>query len=321
MKSERPITIYAAAGANLLIAVAKFCAAAVTGSSAMVSEGIHSVVDTGNQLLLLLGLHASKKPPDELHPFGHGKELYFWSLIVAVVLFVGGGGFSIADGYHRLQNPEPMKDPLWNYIVLAVAAVAEGFSWTLALRKLRQHKPADQSHWRAVRDSKDPGVFVVLAEDTAALLGIAIAAVGVFMSHQFDLVVADGIASLLIGMVLLAVAWFLIGESRKLLLGEAADLSTRQAIRRIVLEDPTVVRAQPPLTMHLGPENILVYFGLEFRATASSADVADAIDRIEHRIRQQNPSIKQIFIEAEALRPKTGTAPAGDTPRSRGDRG
>ncbi len=304
MAAEKPTTVYAAAGANLLIAGAKFTAALFTGSSAMLSEGIHSVVDTGNQLLLLLGLHASGKPPDELHPFGHGKELYFWSLIVAVLLFLAGGGMAIVEGIRHLQNPEPVESVVWNYAVLGVAAAAEGFSWYLALRKLRRHKAGDESVWRAWRDSKDPSVFVVLAEDSAALLGIAIAALGIFVSWWFRYPMADGMASLLIGIVLAAVAFFLVIESRKLLIGEAADPRTRREIERIVREDPCVERAHPPLTMHFGPNHVLVYLGLEFVAAASSGEVAAAIDRMEKRIHSALPAVKQIFIEAEALRGK-----------------
>ncbi|MFN2242870.1 MAG: cation diffusion facilitator family transporter, partial [Anaerolineae bacterium] len=250
--SERPITVYGAMAANAVIGVSKFAAGIISGSSAMLSEAIHSVVDTGNELLLLLGIHRSRKPADELHPFGHGKELYFWSLIVAILLFGLGGGMSIYEGISHLRHPAVIKDPTWNYVVLGIAFIAEGTSWAIALNKLLKKKKAGQGIWDAVRASKNPAVFVVLAEDSAALLGILVAFLGVLLGHTFRNPYLDGAASIIIGLILATVAGFLSYESRDLLVGESADADVLQAIRRLAEADPAVVGVSRPLTMHFG---------------------------------------------------------------------
>jgi cation diffusion facilitator family transporter len=300
--SENPITVYAAIGANLLIAMAKFVAATFTGSSAMVAEGIHSVIDTGNEGLLLLGLRRSRKPADELHPFGYGKEIYFWSLIVAILLFGVGGGLSVYEGWSALRHPEVLKDPIWNYGVLAVALVAEGASWWIALKKLLANQPSDGHPFRAFRASKDPAVFVVVGEDSAALLGILVAAAGVFFSHRLDSPVIDGVASIIIGLILGGVAILLVYESRALVLGESADPALVRGVHEITERDPAVLRARPPLTMQLAPERVLVNMDIEFRPEVSTAELVTAIDRIESAIRDAHPSVERIFLEVESLR-------------------
>jgi cation diffusion facilitator family transporter len=300
--SERPITVYGAIASNLVIAAAKFFAAFVSGSSAMLSEGIHSVVDTGNELLLLLGVHRSRKPADDMHPFGHGQELYFWSLIVAILLFGLGGGMSSYEGISHLQHPIDIRDPTWNYVVLGVAFVAEGTSWVVALRKLLEKKKEGQSFWRALRNSKNPAVYTVLAEDSAALAGIVVALLGVFFGHRLHNPSLDGAASIVIGAILVTVALFLVFESRDLLLGESADADIVQEIRKLAESDPAVLRVSRPLTMHFGPDQVLLNLDIEFRPELSAAEVTAAVDRVEARIRTARPNIRRIFIEAESLK-------------------
>jgi cation diffusion facilitator family transporter len=299
--------VYGAIAANAVIGVSKFAAGIISGSSAMLSEAIHSVVDTGNELLLLLGIHRSKKPADELHPFGHGKELYFWSLIVAILLFGLGGGMSIYEGISHLRHPAVIKDPTWNYVVLGIAFIAEGTSWAIALNKLLKRKKAGQGIWDAVRASKNPAVFVVLAEDSAALLGIVVAFLGVLLGHTLSNPYLDGAASIIIGLILATVAAFLSYESRDLLVGESADADVLQAIRRLAEADPAVVGVSRPLTMHFGPEQVLLNLDIEFRPDLSASEITAAVDRLEAGIRKERPSIKRIFIEAESL--KGGTSP------------
>jgi cation diffusion facilitator family transporter len=300
-QSERPITVYAAVGSNLAIAAAKFAAALITGSSAMLAEAIHSVVDTGNELLLLLGIRRSVRPADALHPFGHGKELYFWSLIVAILLFGLGGGMSIYEGISHLQHPVEIRDPTWNYVVLGVAFVAEGTSWVIAVRKLLEGRREGQSAWRTMRTSKDPTVYTVVAEDSAALAGVLVAFLGVLLGHRLHDPYLDGTASIVIGLILATVAGYLAVESRDLLVGESAGTDVVEDIRALAEADPAVVQASRPLTMHFGPDRVLLNLDIEFRPELTADEVAAAVDRLEARIREAHPSIRRIFIEAEAL--------------------
>lgn len=300
--SKHPITVYGAMAANAVIAVSKFAAGIISGSSAMLSEAIHSVVDTGNELLLLLGIHRSKKPADELHPFGYGKELYFWSLIVAILLFSLGGGMSIYEGISHLQHPVEIRDPSWNYVVLGIAFVAEGTSWAIALKKLLEKKNRNQGFWEALHASKNPAVFVVLAEDSAALAGILVAFLGVLLGHQLRSPYLDGAASVVIGLILTAVAGFLAYESRDLLVGESADEEVVQSIRKLAQADPAVVGVSRPLTMHFGPDQVLLNLDIEFESSLTASEVTAAVDRLEAIIRKERPSIKRIFIEAESLK-------------------
>lgn len=299
--SPRPTAIYGALAANLAIAAAKFIAAAITGSSAMLAEGIHSIVDTGNELLLLLGIKRSARPADDNHPFGHGKELYFWSLIVGILLFGIGGGMSVYEGITHIQHPAEKGNPAWSYIVLAVSFVAEAISWLIALREfLAQKKQA--TLWSALLHSKDPTVYTVLAEDSAALLGIAIAFLGVFLGHELDWPYADGIASIIIGVMLAAVAVFLVHQSRGLLVGESADPALIARIRELAQAEPSVERVFRPLTMHFGPDQVLVNMSIGFRPDLSAEEIAATIERLEASIRAALPSVRHIFIEAQSLR-------------------
>jgi cation diffusion facilitator family transporter len=300
--SESALTVYAAIAANFIIAVAKFAAATVTGSSAMISEGIHSVIDTGNEALLLLGLKRSRKPPDELHPFGYGKEIYFWSLIVAILLFGIGGGLSVYEGLSHIRHPEELQNPLWNYLVLGVALVAEGVSWGIAMRNLLTDRTSKVGVFQAFRRSKDPAVFVVVGEDTAALLGVLVAAGGVFLSHRLRAPWIDGSASIVIGLILAGVALMLVYESRALIVGETADLRLVRDVHAIAENDPAVLRARPPLTMQMSPDEVLINMDVEFHSRLSPAELISAIDRIEAKIRERHPSVGRIFLEVNTVR-------------------
>jgi cation diffusion facilitator family transporter len=297
---EKPVAIYGALAANLAIAVTKFVAAGFTGSSAMISEGIHSLVDTGNQILLLLGIRKSKKPPDQDHPFGHGMELYFWSLVVAMLLFGVGGGMSVYEGITHLLHPHPLEDPTWNYISLGIAFVFEGFSWILAMRQLRP-LIRERGLWKALRTSKDPSILVLFFEDSAALAGLILAFLGIFLGHLWNSPLADGIASILIGLLLAGVATLLVRESKGLLLGESVEPGILEDIRAIVGSDPAVAEAKYPLTMHLGPEEVLMNLELDFRPGLQPGKITESVNRLEQEIQRRHPEIRRIFIEARAL--------------------
>jgi len=298
---KRPIVVYGALGGNFAIAVMKFGAAAITGSSALLSEGIHSVVDTGNQLLLLLGIRRSGQAPDRVHPFGYGKELYFWTLLVAIILFGVGGGVAFYEGVTHLLHPQPVEDPFVGYVVLAIAFIIESVIWVLAFRSFLPTVGED-GIWHALRAGKDPTIVTVLAEDTAAMMGIVIASLGLFLSHRFDDSFFDAAASILIGILLAGVAIFLAFESRGLLVGESAGREVVEDIERIVAADPAVLSARRPLTMHLGPHEILVNLGVEFRPGISTAEIVQAVERLEQAIRAVHPDATRVAIEAEALR-------------------
>jgi cation diffusion facilitator family transporter len=298
--SKKPVAVYGAIASNLSIAVVKFIAAAITGSSAMLSEGIHSVVDTGNQALLLLGTRLGKKPADDSHPFGYGKELYFWGLVVAIILFGVGGGMSIYEGITHIQHPAELSEPTWNYAVLVFAFVAEGISFGIALREF-SHARGRGGFWDELHDSKDPAIFVVLYEDFAALSGLVIAAVGITLSHIFENPAIDGMASIVIGILLASIAVFLAYESRLLLLGESANETTVKRIHALVTQDPDVVSARRPYTIHFGPNEILLALDIQFTHDLSEIDLVGVIDRLERKIQFEIPLIKHIFIEAESL--------------------
>jgi len=299
--SKNPVTVYAAIIANFLIAVSKFVVAGITKSSAMLSEGIHSVADTGNQALLLLGIRLSKQPANEDHPFGYGKELYFWSLIVAIILFGVGGGMSLYEGIIHIQHPVLVKNPTWNYIVLGVAVVVEAIAFAIAFRALAA-SAGEKNMWQAAISSKDPTIFIVLFEDAAALAGLLVAFLGVFFAQRLGLPVLDGVASILIGVILMGIATLMAFESRKLLIGEAADPAITSSITDIVSQDEDIQEVLRPMTMHLGPEEVLLNMDLVFKEGLSTGSIAAAIDRLETKIRKRHPRVKRIFLEAETLR-------------------
>ena len=293
------IAVYGAITANVAIAATKFAVAAITGSSAMLSEGIHSTVDTGNGILLLIGTRLAERPATPEHPFGHGKELYFWSLIVAVLIFGLGGGLSIFEGLQHIVDPESIRDAKWNYFVLGAAALFEGASFTVALRVFLQTMDG-RPFWRALHASKDPATYTVLAEDAAALAGLAVAAVGIFISHHYGIPEADGAASVVIGGILAGVAVLLIREARGLLIGEGIRADTAAAIRRLLDAHPLVRHVGPLLSMYIGADQVLLTLDAEFDPRASAADIAAAIEELEEAIHQRFDKITRIYIEAVA---------------------
>jgi cation diffusion facilitator family transporter len=302
--SGSKIGLYGALGANLGIAVIKFIAAAVTGSSAMISEGIHSLIDTGNAVLLLYGIKQSKKLPDREHPFGFGKELYFWTLIVGVLIFAIGGGMSVYEGITHCINPKELEDPFWDYLVLFFSFIFEGISTLIILRELKSHK-GDKSFWKAIMQSKDPSVYAVMYENAADMIGILIAFFGVFLGHYLNNPYLDGAASIFIGLMLGVVAILLLRQSKSLLVGEAADRDLIDSIDEIVRKDHSVELIREPLTMHMSPDDILLILDIRFKKGMSTNDVEAAIDRMEDTIRQKHPMIRKIFMEANAIKEVT----------------
>jgi cation diffusion facilitator family transporter len=294
--------VYAAIFANLAIAASKFGGYLFTRSSAMLAEAVHSSVDTGNELLLLFGMKRSRRPADKLHPFGHGKSLYFYSLLVAVYIFGIGGGMTFWEGVSRLRNPEPATHVLWNYIILGFAAVFESYSWTVSRRELMARRRHEESLWRRILNSKDPSVFTVFMEDSASLVGILLAFLGILLSQLTQNPLWDALASILIGITLAVVAVFLGRESGALLVGEGAHEAEVEDIRKIIEQEPAVERVGDLLTMQLGPEEILLNADIQFRNGLSVPELESTIDRLESRIRQSQPAIKRIFLEAESLR-------------------
>jgi cation diffusion facilitator family transporter len=294
--AESRVAVYGAIAANVAIASVKFVVAGVSGSSAMLSEAVHSLVDTGNGLLLLVGLHRSQRPANVEHPFGYGRELYFWSLIVAVLIFGLGGGVSLYEGVQHMRHPQPLRDAGWTYLVLAFATVFEGISFFIALRQFRR-EAAGQPLWRAMRQSKDPLTYTVLAEDGAALVGLVLAALGVFFSHWLDMPVLDGLASLLIGCLLAGVAVLLIRESRGLLVGEGVRPETARAIRALALDEPGVRATGPALSMYIGPEEALLTLDLYFEPQASGDDMIRTIGRLGREITRRYPKVSRVTLQ------------------------
>ncbi len=306
--AESKIAVYGAIAANSAIAVTKFIVAGVTGSSAMLSEAVHSTVDTGNGILLLIGMSRSQQPATPKHPFGHGKELYFWSLIVAVLIFGLGGGISFYEGVQHVLAPVPLTDPFWNYVVLAAAAVFEGASLGVALHQFQSEK-GPHPFWRALHTSKDPSTYTVIAEDSAALLGLLIAGVGIWASHTFQLPVLDGVASILIGLLLAGVAVLLVSEARGLLVGEGVRPETAEQLRQLALRPDEVRSASMPLTMYMGPDDVLLAIDVAFRNGTPAEQTARVVNAIERDMRAQFPRIRRIYIEAHEERDDPNDVP------------
>ena len=298
--ADSKLAVFGAIASNVAIAVLKFVGAAATGSSAMLSEGIHSTVDTGDGLLLLVGMRMADRPADQRHPFGYGKELYFWSLIVAVLIFGVGGGVSIYEGVLRLLSPKPLEDPGWSYAILACAALFEGSSFTIALVQFKR-SIGKQPFWKALRNSKDPTLYTVMAEDSAALAGLCAAAIGLWGSHSLGMPAFDAGASIVIGLLLCSVSSLLIYQSRTLLVGEGVEPEIADAIRTIAQGETCVHRAGWPLSMHLGPDDVLLALDAEFKDGVPAEDVSAAVNRIERKIRARFPEIGRIYIESRAV--------------------
>ena len=298
--SSSPFAIYAAIAGNVLVAVTKFAAAAFTGSSAMLSEAIHSLVDTGNGGLLLLGRRMAAKPASRAHPFGHGLQLYFWTFVVAVMIFGVGGGVSIIEGIDKIRIPHPIEDAYVNYIVLGLAIVFEGASWIVAFREF-----AKQRRQRGLIDSmvetKDPTNIAVLLEDSAALLGLVVALGGVAGSQFLGMPVLDGTASVVIGLILCGTAGFLGTQCQSLLIGEAVAPKVREGIEKIALSEPGVISANDVLTMHFGPADVLVALSLDFADHLSAGHVETAVSQIERRIKAAHPEVTRVFVEMQTF--------------------
>jgi len=302
------IAVIAAVIGNLAIAIVKFIAAAITGSSAMISEGIHSLVDTGNGGLLLLGMKEAREPADEGHPFGHGKALYFWTLVVSVSIFGIGGGMSLYEGVSHIRHiaPEALtSDPTVSYVVLGISALIEGWSFSVAIRGLWKAK-GDKNPWQYIRGAKDPSTYTVVLEDSAALLGLVFAFLGIFFGHLLRNPYLDGTASIMIGLLLMGVAFFLASETKGLLLGEGADAAMIEGIRRRVQSDPAVERATEILTMYMGPYEVLVNLGVSFKPGITAGQMHEAIHRIERDVQGAYPECTRIYIETESLSAKIG---------------
>ena len=302
--------IVTALAANLGIATIKFVAAGFTGSSAMLAEGIHSLVDTANEWLLLLGLRKSQQPATAERPFGYGRELYFWAFMVAVFIFIIGGGLSLYDGIEHIRHPAPLRSPTWNYVVLAVAFCFDGASFLVARRTFNTQR-GRRPFWKAFRDSKDPSIFVVLFEDASDLLGLFIAFLGVLLSHLLNEPLLDGVASVLIGLLLLVVAGLLLRETKSLLLGEPAEAQLLQKLTTLVQAEPTVVSTGLPLSSYLSPHELLVVLPVEFTPDLPAARLTTTIEQLCAAIKVAYPDVRHVFIQPIALDPASGQPPRG----------
>lgn len=295
--SSKKVIIAAFIG-NGLIAVTKFIASAMTGSSAMLSEGIHSVVDTGNQVLLLLGLKRSKKPPDEQFPFGHGKEIYFWSFVVAIMIFGVGAGISTYEGVHGVMDPHPIENPYINYIVLGLAMIFEAGAWYTAYKEFKKQK-GRRGYVEAVRKEKDPTTFVVLFEDSAALLGLFVAFVAIWIGQVTGNYVYDGVASIIIGAILAVTAAWLAYETKGLLIGESASREIVKEIRETAVSLDEIDTVNEVLTMHMGPNFILANVSVDFKNYLDAEAIEQTIQQLDRTLKSRFPRIKRVFIEAE----------------------
>ncbi|MDX3908393.1 MAG: cation diffusion facilitator family transporter [Sphingobium sp.] len=292
------IVLYGALAANVGIALAKFVASAISGSSSMLTEGVHSLVDSGNQMLLLYGQRRARKPPDPAHPFGYGRELYFWAFNVAILIFALGAGVSIFEGIDHIRNPEPLRDPFVNYAVLAVAFLLEGASWTIAVREFNATRGTIR-WWSAIRRSKDPAGFIVLFEDSAALMGLLIAALGVWSSHHYDYAPMDGIASVVIGLILAIVAILLAREAKGLLIGESAEPQLIQYVRRVLEHRPEIVAVNHVRTIHTAPDAVFVAISADFVDELSMGTGEAIIEEVEQTLKQALPQLTSIYIRPE----------------------
>ncbi len=292
------LVLYAALAANIGIAVAKFVAAAITASSSMLTEGVHSLVDSLNQILLLYGQRRAKRPPDAEHPFGYGRELYFWAFVVAILIFGVGAGVSVYEGYLHIVDPEPLRDPLVNYIVLGIATAMEGTSWVIAVRAFSRSR-GDCGWWKAIRESKDPAGFIVLFEDSAALAGLIVAAIGVWASHAWGDPRIDGAASIAIGLILAAVATLLAREAKGLLIGERANPDLIAQVRAMLEAEPRITGVNHVRTIHTAPDRVFVAISADFDDSLAMGEAETLIERIEAGLKAALPQLSSIYIRPE----------------------
>ena len=306
--SSSRLVILAALGGNLLVAATKCVAAYITGSSSMLSEAIHSLIDTGNQALLLVGMRRAARPATLAHPFGYGLELYFWTFVVALLIFGLGAGISFFEGVTHILHPQPMAHVLVNYIVLGLSIVFEGSVWIMALRAFRRHGKGRLGWVEAVQRSKDPTVFTVLFEDTAALAGLFVALVGNVLSETLDMPVLDGVSSIIIALILAVTAAFLARESQSLLTGEGVAPEVLAALRRMTLSARGVDRLNEIRSMHFGPRDVLVVISIDFHNDLSAGDVEATVSDLERQIKQTYPEVTRVFIEAQDNRSQAPAA-------------
>ncbi|WP_420146161.1 cation diffusion facilitator family transporter [Sphingobium sp.] len=292
------IVLYGALFANVGIAIAKFVAAAISGSSSMLTEGVHSLVDSGNQVLLLYGQAKAKRPPDTTHPFGYGRELYFWAFVVAILIFAVGAGVSIYEGWLHIAEPEPLRDPTINYVVLGVAVLLEGTSWAIAVREFNGKRGAS-SWWQSIRRSKDPAGFIVLFEDSAALVGLGIAGAGVWASHHYADARIDGLASIAIGLILAGVAVLLAREAKGLLIGESAEPTIVSAVWAILDQRPQISAVNHVRTIHTAPDAVFVAISADFVDDLPMGEAESLIEDIEREMKASVPELTSIYIRPE----------------------
>ena len=293
---ESRLFLYISLAADLLIAIAKFLAAAFTGSSSMISEGIHSVIDTISQLLLIWGIKISKKKADRYRPFGYGRELYFWSFIVSLIIFIVGGCISFYEGLMRFRRPDFTGSVAWNYVVLGIALIFTGISMMAALKAFNAER-GKTPFWRAIKQSKDPSVFITLLGDAGDMLGLFIAFCGISLGHYYHNAHFDGAASMLIGVMLIVISLILVRESKSLLMGETTSRKTLKRIVAIAEEDISVVKVKRHFSMYLAPEEVILQLHTVFKDNLTTGEITGAIERIIKSIKKEFPRIKQIFIE------------------------
>jgi cation diffusion facilitator family transporter len=306
-------SVYAALAVNAVIALVKGAAAVVSGSSAMTAEAAHSVADTGNQALLLIGLNRSRRRPDALHPFGYGRERFFFGFLVAISLFTIGATFSVLHGIQGLTHGDHPGHPAIALAVIGVSIPLEGFALRTAWRQF-QGSRRNKGVWRDLRESKDPEVLTVIGEDTAAISGLLVAAAGIVLSEVTGSGVPDALASIVIGLILAAVAFLLGRESRGLLLGEPAAEEVQQRIRRAVLSSPDVDALVSVMTLHAGPDDLFVGLEVAFRDGLTTDDIERAVDRVEEAVRRAAPNASWILVEPELRR---GARAEGEARRAR----
>jgi cation diffusion facilitator family transporter len=299
VKTKRAVTV--ALTANMLIALMKFTVAIFINSSALLAEGFHSLADTSNQAFLLLGIKLSTRPPDRRHPFGYGKERYFWAFVVSISIFIIGAVFSVHEGITKVLHPEPLHNPSWGYLVIALSFLFDGYSWRIAFRALKATIKR-RGVFRTIRESKVPAIFIIFLEDSAAIFGLSIALGGILLASLTSNPVFDGAASIIIGVILALVALVLFYETKSLLIGEGVSEADLRKIRTGIATVPEVKEVVNLLTMHLGPEDILVNLDINFVDDLSTDQVEEAIDKVERAIQAQLPAVKKIFVEAESLK-------------------
>jgi len=300
MAGETRRAVIAALAGNLAIAATKFIAAAFSGSAAMLAEAIHSLVDTGNGALMLYGVHRSRKPPDLEHPFGYGHELYFWTLVAGMLVFALGGGMSIVTGAMHLANPAPPENPGWSYAVLACAGMFEGVSWVYGFKAFRAERRG-RGILETIHLTKNPATFAVLLEDSAALVGLGLAFLGIYLSGALGSAWLDGASSILIGFLLCVVALVMVYESKGLLVGEGVEKRTLDALREMIRTDPEVDRVDKLTTVYLGPDEILLAIEVRFVAQATTLEIREALARLKRAIQARYPKIRRIFVDSGAI--------------------